>query len=188
MTRAIGVSNFTEVELEQLLKTAKIVPAVNQIELHPRLPQTDLVTFCQNKNIVVTAYSPLARGSGVLDHPKMLEVANRRNVSTAQAALRWNVERGVAVIPKSVTPSRIKANADIFTFAFDETDMETIKRVEDGVSTATSPWSTSGPIGARNRIMKPIIEVLLRPVFLFVKVDVQKMGRPGFLRWAWGGE
>jgi diketogulonate reductase-like aldo/keto reductase len=152
------------------------------------LPQKELVAFCQSKGIAVTAYSPLARGSGVLDHPAMAEVAARRGVSTAQAALRWNVERDVVVIPKSVTPSRIAANADIFAFEWDERDTEAVARVEDGVSTATSPWSTSGPIGARNRWIKPIIQLLLWPVFLVARVDVQKMGRKGFLSWAWSAK
>lgn len=186
--RAIGVSNFNQDELAALLSTATVAPAVNQIELHPRLPQKELVAFCQSKGIAVTAYSPLARGSGVLDHPAMAEVAARRGVSTAQAALRWNVERDVVVIPKSVTPSRIAANADIFAFEWDERDTEAVARVEDGVSTATSPWSTSGPIGARNRWIKPIIQLLLWPVFLVARVDVQKMGRKGFLSWAWSAK
>ena len=186
--RAIGVSNFTEPELAALLSTATIAPAVNQIELHPRLPQRELVAFCQSRNIAVTAYSPLARGSGVLDHPAMAEIAARRGVSAAQAALRWNVERDVAVIPKSVTPSRIAANADIFKFEWDARDSEAVARVEDGVSTATSPWSTSGPIGARNRWIKPVIQALLWPVFLVARVDVQKMGRKGFLSWAWSAK
>ena len=186
--RAIGVSNFTEPELAALLSACSIAPAVNQIELHPRLPQRDLVAFCQSRNIAVTAYSPLARGSGVLDHPALSEVSARRGVSAAQAALRWNIERDVAVIPKSVTPSRIAANADIFAFEWDKRDNDAVARVEDGVSTATSPWSTSGPIGARNKWIKPIVQLLLWPVFLVVRVDVQKMGREGFLSWAWSAK
>ena len=106
----------------------------------------------------------------------------------AQAALRWNVERNVAVIPKSVTPSRIAANADVFAFEWDERDSKAVARVEDGVSTATSPWSTSGPVGARNKWIKPIIQALLWPVFLVARVDVQKMGREGFLSWAWSAK
>ena len=186
--RAIGVSNFSEPELAALLSACSIAPAVNQIELHPRLPQKELVSYCQSRNIAVTAYSPLARGSGVLDHPAMGEIAARRGVSAAQAALRWNVERNVAVIPKSVTPSRIAANADVFAFEWDERDSKAVARVEDGVSTATSPWSTSGPIGARNRWIKPVIQLLLWPVFLVARVDVQKMGRKGFLSWAWSAK
>jgi|TARA_B110000977_G_scaffold171397_3_gene222934 diketogulonate reductase-like aldo/keto reductase len=185
LVKAIGVSNFTEKELRELLKTAKIKPAVNQIEVHPRLPQDELVAYCQRNDICITAYSPLARGGGVLDHPSVVEVSSKKNISPAQVALRWNVERGIVVIPKSVTPSRIESNADLFSFEFGDDDFEKIKQLDDGVSTSTSPWSDSGPTASRNKWLKPLLEIVLWPVFKVIKIDVQKMGRKGFLKFAW---
>ena len=185
LVKAIGVSNFTEKELCELLKTAKIKPAVNQIEVHPRLPQDELVAYCQRNDICITAYSPLARGGGVLDHPSVVEVSSKKNISPAQVALRWNVERGIVVIPKSVTPSRIESNADLFSFEFGDDDFEKIKQLDDGVSTSTSPWSDSGPTASRNKWLKPLLEIVLWPVFKVIKIDVQKMGRKGFLKFAW---
>ena len=185
LVRAIGVSNFDVNQMRALLAHARIKPAVNQIELHPRLPQTDLVRFCQTNGVQVTAYSPLARGGGLLDNADVAAVARRRGVSPAQAALRWNVERGVVVIPKSVTPARIAANADIFGFRLDEEDMTAMARAEDGSTTSTSPWSASGPTAGRNRILRPIISAILWPVFKILRVDVQRMGRRGFISFAW---
>ena len=179
------MSNFSQAELKQLLETAIIPPAVNQIEVHPRLPQTTLVDFCQANGIVVTAYSPLARGTGVLDHPSVTALAASKGKTPAQIALRWNVERGVVVIPKSVTPTRIQSNLDLFGFELDESDIEKIRSLNDGHSTSTSPWSLSGRTGNRNKWLAPLISAALWPVFQVVKIDVQKMGRRGFLKWAW---
>ena len=116
LVRGVGVSNFSERQLAELIRVARVKPAVNQIEIHPRLPQTELVRYCQSQGVQVTAYSPLARGGGLLDHPAVVRVATRLGVTPAQAALRWNVQNGVVVIPKSVTPARIAQNADIFGF------------------------------------------------------------------------
>ena len=125
------------------------------------------------------------RGGGLLDNADVAAVARRRGVTPAQAALRWNVERGVVVIPKSVTPARIAANADIFGFRLDEEDMAAMARAEDGATTSTSPWSDSGPTAGRNRILRPIISAILWPVFKILRVDVQRMGRRGFISFAW---
>ena len=86
----------------ELLAVATVVPAVNQIEIHPRLPQTALVDYCQAQGVAVTAYSPLARGGGLFDHPAVASVAAKHGVSPAQAVLRWNVERGVVAGPHTV--------------------------------------------------------------------------------------
>ena len=100
----IGVSNYNEAELKELLSYARIRPAVNQIELHPRLPQTQLVEYCQGHGICVTAYSPLGRGgktkAGLLTNPTVAQVAAVHGVSPASVLLRWNLQRGVVVIPE----------------------------------------------------------------------------------------
>ncbi|KAI8583660.1 hypothetical protein K450DRAFT_222186 [Umbelopsis ramanniana AG] len=109
--RAIGVSNFTITKLQRLLKTAQITPAVNQVELHPYLPQTELLDFCKQNKIHVTAYSPLGSTSGpVQQEPVILELAKKYNVEPAQVLISWAVKRGTSVLPKSVTASRIVNN------------------------------------------------------------------------------
>lgn len=185
LVRSIGVSNFNETQLAELSRAARFEPAVNQIEIHPRLPQHALVEYCQSRGVAVTAYSPLARGGGLFDDNAVGGIAAKHGVTPAQAVLRWGVERGVVVIPKSVTASRIAANSDIFGFALDEEDMRGMAALDDGTTTSTSPWSDSGPTARRNRVLKPLISALLWPLFKIIKVDVQRMGRKGFLRWAW---
>lgn len=185
LVRSIGVSNFNEAQLAELSQAARIKPAVNQIEIHPRLPQNALVEYCQSRGMTVTAYSPLARGGGLFDNDAVGGIAAKHGVTPAQAVLRWGVERGVVVIPKSVTASRIAANSDIFGFALDEEDMRGMAALDDGTTTSTSPWSDSGPTARRNKVLKPLISALLWPLFKIIKIDVQRMGRRGFLRWAW---
>ncbi|KAL0076985.1 NADP-dependent oxidoreductase domain-containing protein [Phycomyces blakesleeanus] len=112
--RAIGVSNFNIPKLEKLLKTAKVVPAANQVEIHPYLVQDDLVNFCKEKGILITAYSPLgSTNSPLLKDEKVIAIAKKYNKSAAQILLEWGVQRGYAVIPKSVTPSRIVENINL---------------------------------------------------------------------------
>ncbi|KAI8980277.1 NADP-dependent oxidoreductase domain-containing protein [Pilobolus umbonatus] len=109
--RAIGVSNFNVKKLERLLKTATVAPAVNQVELHPYLPQEDLVRFCQKHGIVVTAYSPLGSTNSPLFKDKTITaLAEKYKVSPAQILISWGIHRKYVVIPKSVTPSRIQSN------------------------------------------------------------------------------
>ena len=147
----------------------------------PELPQTVVVDPGRPGDRA----SPLARGGGLLDHPAVVRVATRLGVTPAQAALRWNVQNGVVVIPKSVTPARIAQNADIFGFELGADDMDELEAVNDGVTTSASPWSDSGPTARRNRVLRPILAFVLRPFFWLVRVDVQRMGRSGFIRWAW---
>ncbi|ORX84109.1 Aldo/keto reductase [Anaeromyces robustus] len=113
--KAIGVSNFNINLLKDFIEKAEIKPAVNQVELHPYLPQQKLVDFCHANNIQVTAYCPLGRASNPkdLDDPIINEIAKKNNMTPAQVALSWNVQRNVIVIPKSVTPSRIEENFQI---------------------------------------------------------------------------
>ncbi|KAG5436953.1 hypothetical protein PCANB_001363 [Pneumocystis canis] len=113
--KAIGVSNFSTLNLEKLLKIAKIIPAVNQCELHPYLPQDKLVEFCNEKGIHLTAYSPLgSTDAPLLKEPLILEIAEKNKKTAAQVVLSWCIQRGTSVIPKSVTPSRIISNLQVF--------------------------------------------------------------------------
>lgn len=119
--RAIGVSNFNVKKLEKLLKTANVVPAVNQVELHPYLPQTELLEFAKKHNIHITAYSPLgSTDSPLLKDEKIIEIAKKYNKSPAQIILSWGVKRGTSVIPKSVTTHRIVDNIQIADLTEDD--------------------------------------------------------------------
>lgn len=115
--RAIGVSNFTEGRLRDLLARTKVVPAVNQIEAHPYLQQPALVAFCQAKGIVVEAYSPLGNNQTgeprVVDDPCVQKLAAAHGMDAAQLVLSWAVQRGTVVLSKSVTPSRIQSNLQV---------------------------------------------------------------------------
>lgn len=134
LVKAIGVANFTAPMLIDLLSYAKIQPAVNQIELHPYLQQSELVEFCKYHTIVVTAYSPLGspgnykeKGFPVLAEDNVVaEIARNHGKSPAQILIRWGVQRKTVVIPKSVTPARIKENIDVFDFELSETEMRTM--------------------------------------------------------------
>ncbi len=128
--RAIGVSNFSIAHLTRLMDETAIVPAVNQIELHPGLPQDALLAFHQKHGIVTEAWSPLARGE--LDQPEIARLADKHGRTPAQIVLRWHMQRGVVAIPKSVTPSRIAENIDIFGFALDEDDMSAMRSLDTG--------------------------------------------------------
>ena len=185
LIRSIGVSNFSEAKLEELIRDARIKPAVNQIESHPLLPNTELVRWCQSNGVAVTAYSPLAQGGKVFADETVVSIAAKHGVTPAQVLLRWNVERGVVVIPKSVTPARIAQNADVFGFGLDADDMRRMESLDADTTTTPSPWSDVGPAARRNRILRPLLSAVLRPFFWIVRVDVQRMGRKGFISWAW---
>jgi diketogulonate reductase-like aldo/keto reductase len=114
--RAIGVCNFKPHHLEELLKTAEIKPAVNQIELHPRLQQIETRALCTMHGIAVEAYSPLMQGGEILRDPLITELARKHHKTPAQIVLRWHMQNGFIAIPKSVNPLRIRENANIFDF------------------------------------------------------------------------
>ncbi|TFK47255.1 Aldo/keto reductase [Heliocybe sulcata] len=130
--KAIGVSNFSIKTLSELLPHVKVVPAVNQVELHPSLPQEDLVKFCKEKGIRLEAYSPLGQGNPIF-MPHLEPIAKKhseslgKEVTPAQIALSWNVQRGVAVLPKSENEGRIKANIDLVTLS--DEDMAAVSSV-----------------------------------------------------------
>jgi 2,5-diketo-D-gluconate reductase A len=128
--RAIGVSNFHLPALQRLFDETEIRPAVNQIELHPGLPQDDLRAFHAENDIVTEAYSPLAQGE--LSAPVLGELARKHGKTPAQVVLRWHLQLGNVVIPKSRTPARIAENIDVFDFALDNDDMARIADLENG--------------------------------------------------------
>lgn len=123
--RSIGVSNFQPHHLRRLHEETGIIPAVNQIEVHPYLTQPDLRAFCAGQQIAIEAWSPIARGS-VLDDPAIVAIARNVGKTPAQVVLRWHIERGDIVFPKSVTPARIRENIDIFDFELSGEDVAAI--------------------------------------------------------------
>jgi methylglyoxal/glyoxal reductase len=136
--RAIGVSNFLVPHLEELLKDAKVVPAANQIELHPFLQHRETVKLCQKKGIVVEAYSPLTHGQR-MGHPVVLEVAKRVGRSPAQVLLRWGIQHGFVVLPKSANDARIAENIALSDFTLDEAAMAKLDGLEEGLATGWDP-------------------------------------------------
>lgn len=130
--RAIGVSNFQPAHLRRLCDETSIVPAINQVELHPLLPQAELRAFHAEHGILTEAWSPLARGGSVLSEAVIAQIAERTGKSPAQVILRWHVELGNVVIPKSVTPSRIRENLDVFDFSLTAEDLTAIAGLETG--------------------------------------------------------
>lgn len=136
--RAIGVSNFMVAHLEELLAHAQIIPAVNQIEISPFLQQRAVRVMCQRHGIVVEAYSPLTKGHR-LQHPVVSQVAARLRRSNAQVLLRWGLQSGVVVLPKSVTPTRIEENLRVFDFKLDAQAMADLDALEENLVTGWNP-------------------------------------------------
>jgi diketogulonate reductase-like aldo/keto reductase len=136
--RAVGVSNFLKPHLEELLARARVVPAANQIELTPFLQRRETVALCQARGIAIEAYSPLTRGLR-LGHPVLVDVARRLDRSPAQVLLRWGVQHGFAVLPKSVNPPRIVENAALFDFEIDAAAMARLDGLEEGLVTGWDP-------------------------------------------------
>jgi diketogulonate reductase-like aldo/keto reductase len=130
--RAIGVSNFTVQTMSRLLDEFDVVPAVNQIELHPRFPQEELRKLHAVHDIATEAWSPLGQGKGLLDDPVLGRIAAKHGRTPAQVVLRWHLQLGNVVIPKSVTPSRIAENIAVFDFALDDEDMAAIAGLDNG--------------------------------------------------------
>lgn len=136
--RSIGVSNFTAAHLTRLIAESDTVPAVNQVELHPWLQQAELRAFDRRHRIVTEAWSPLARGR-VADDRILDRIARKHDASPAQVAIRWHLQQGNVVIPKSVTPERIRSNADVFGFELDADDLRAIERLDAGDRTGSHP-------------------------------------------------
>ena len=136
--RAIGVSNFHEPALRRIFEETTIRPAVNQIELHPALPQDGLRAFNAENDIVTEAWSPLASGE-LIDDPALKTIGAKYGKSAAQVMIRWHLQLGNVVIPKSRTAARIKENFEVFDFRLDNDDMATIADLETGVRTGGDP-------------------------------------------------
>ncbi|WP_308290211.1 aldo/keto reductase [Streptomyces kronopolitis] len=130
--RAIGVSNFLPGHLERLLGETSVVPAVNQIELHPQFQQAESRAFHARHGIATEAWSPLGQGKGLLEHAALAELAAKHGKTPAQVVLRWHLQLGNVVIPKSVTPSRIAENIDVFDFSLDDADLATLAALDSG--------------------------------------------------------
>ena len=141
--RSIGVSNFQPHHLRRLHTETEVPPAVNQIEVHPYLTQDDVRAFCAEHQIAIEAWSPIARGQ-VLDDPEVVTIAQRTGKTPAQVVLRWHIERGDIVFPKSVTPARIAENIDIFDFELSPEDVETISALNRNERTGPDPDTFAG--------------------------------------------
>ncbi|KPG80190.1 aldo/keto reductase [Frigoribacterium sp. RIT-PI-h] len=135
---SIGVSNFQVPHLERLMAETDVVPAVNQVEAHPWLQQHELRAFDAAHGIVTEAWSPLARGR-ILDNAALVRIGAKHGVTPAQVTIRWHLQQGLVVIPKSVTPSRIRANLDVFGFELDAGDLAAIAGIETGERTGSHP-------------------------------------------------
>ncbi|MFD7079560.1 aldo/keto reductase [Streptomyces sp. NPDC059918] len=132
--RAVGVSNFRPADLERLGTESPLVPAVNQIELHPLFPQDELRAVHSTLGVATEAWSPLGQGKELLTLPAVVEAADRHGRTPAQVVLRWHLQLGNIVIPKSVTPSRIRENLDVFGFELDEADLAALDALGRGSS------------------------------------------------------
>jgi 2,5-diketo-D-gluconate reductase A len=138
LTRSIGVSNFQPAHLARIVDETGVTPAVNQIELHPRLQQPGLRREHADRGIVTEAWSPLAKGR-VLDDPVIVAIAEAHERTPAQVVIRWHLQLGNVVIPKSVTPERIEENLAIFDFHLSEAEMDAIEALDVGERTGPDP-------------------------------------------------
>jgi 2,5-diketo-D-gluconate reductase A len=143
-SRTIGVSNFRIEDLEMLEREAEVQPTINQIELHPHLPQAELRAWHAEHGIATEAWSPLAQGD-LLVNETIASVAARHDRTPAQAILRWHLQLGNVVFPKSVTPARIEENLDVFGFHLSEAEMEQIAELDVGQRIGPDPATFVGP-------------------------------------------
>jgi len=132
--RAIGVSNYSIAELKETIQISDIIPAINQVEFHPFLYQKDLLDFCKNNRIQIESYSPLTRGKK-LNHPLVKAISNRYGKTTAQILIKWNLQHGLVVIPKSIHENRILENSQVFDFRIEEKDMEALNSLNVNLQT-----------------------------------------------------
>lgn len=136
--RAIGISNFKPHHIEEMIKNEPVMPAVNQVEYHPYLPQDETQTYCEALGIRLTSHSPFMEGR-MFKVPQLEEIARKHKKSVAQIVLRWDLQRGVITIPKSVTPWRMEENMHIFDFELDSEDMQLIASLNTGERSAPDP-------------------------------------------------
>ena len=129
-TKAIGVCNFDIEHLQRIMDECEVVPTVNQVECHPYLQQTELKKFCEEHGILLEAYSPLMNGTKVLQDAVILDIANQYGKTPAQIILRWHLQSDVIVIPKTVTPSRMDENLNVFDFELSSADLDRIAELD----------------------------------------------------------
>ncbi|MFI2506829.1 aldo/keto reductase [Streptomyces sp. NPDC018972] len=137
--RSIGVSNFLPEHLDRLIAETSVVPAVNQIELHPHLQQNAAREYHAEQGIATEAWSPLGSGKGILEIPALVAIAQKHGRTPAQVVLRWHLQLGNVVIPKSVTPSRIEENIDVFGFSLDAEDLAAISALNEDRRIGSDP-------------------------------------------------
>jgi 2,5-diketo-D-gluconate reductase A len=142
--RTIGVSNFRVEDLERLRAETEVLPTVNQIELHPRLQQAGLRAWHADHRVVTEAWSPLAQGE-LLDDETIVAIAERHGKSAAQAVLRWHLQLGNVVFPKSVTPERIRENIELFDFELSDAEMAEFERLDRGERIGPDPGTFVSP-------------------------------------------
>ncbi|MFZ4452636.1 aldo/keto reductase [Salibacterium aidingense] len=130
--KAIGVCNFEEEHLQRLMDECDVKPAVNQVECHPYFAQTKMKKFCRDHNIYVEAWSPLMQGKTVLEDEAVRNLAEKHGKTPAQVVLRWHLQNQSIVIPKSVTPSRIEENFNVFDFELEEEDIKQVDKLDCG--------------------------------------------------------
>ncbi len=135
--KAIGVCNFKIGHLEELKKTAEIMPMVNQIEIHPQSSKNDMLSYCEENNIQLVAWSPIMRGK-LFSNKLMIDLSEKYKKTIAQIILRWHVQRGIIPIPKSSNEERIKENLSIFDFELSNDDMKTIDLLNEGYNVSVS--------------------------------------------------
>lgn len=137
--RSVGVSNFQPAHLARVVDDTGVVPVVNQVELHPYLQQRPLREHHARLGVATQVWAPLGAGNGVLDDPVVVSIAGRHRVTPAQVVLRWHLDLGTLVIPKSVTPERIRANADVFGFELTDEDHRRIAGLDRGERVGPDP-------------------------------------------------
>jgi diketogulonate reductase-like aldo/keto reductase len=133
-TRAIGVSNYEIFHLQEILENFDVLPSVNQVEFHPFLYQEKLLEFCKINDIQLAAYSPLTRGQK-LDHPTLVGLAKKYGKTSAQLLIRWSLQHGLIVIPKSIRENRMRENIQVFDFQLEETDMKLLNSLNEDLHT-----------------------------------------------------
>src|SRR4051812_9950308 len=136
--RSVGVSNFQVPHLQRIIEGTGVVPAVNQVEVHPYFTNEEVRAYGRENGIVTEAWSPIAQGK-VLDDPVVERIAKAVNKSPAQVVLRWHVQRGDIVFPKSVSPDRMRSNFELFDFELDGSDMDALSALDKGESGRTGP-------------------------------------------------
>jgi 2,5-diketo-D-gluconate reductase A len=142
--RSIGVSNFTRSTLDRLIAEADVVPVLNQIELHPYFTQVDMRRVNAGHGVLTEAWSPLGQGKGLLEEPVLASLGAKYGKSAAQVVLRWHLQLGNVVIPKSVTPSRIRENFDVFDFELSAEDVDAVGALDRGGRIGFDPETFNG--------------------------------------------